>query len=281
MLKSGFTFLVILLCALTLTAQTKKKSAKKPVKKAAAAKPAVETPVEAVTAPAKKNERADQEAASTGGVNSGSAGKANQRSTNVQSAQIVKYPYYYEFSQPAFEISKMVVEHDEAGIGRVTFLRRDYGEPVTDPLQLSAATMEKLKSLFTTLNFTASSEEYQSERDYSHMGTATIRLAQNGKEREAKYNWTENKDARALADEYRKIGDQAVWVFDITLARENQPLNAPQLIDAMDGMLRRNWISDPHQLKPFLMQLSDDERIPLLARNHAKKLVEQINKSKK
>jgi hypothetical protein len=55
----------------------------------------------------------------------------------------------------------------------------------------------------------------------------TLTMKKSGKEREAKFNWTDNKDAKTLAEEYRKIGQQFVWVFDIGLARENQPLDAP------------------------------------------------------
>ncbi|HYJ92753.1 MAG TPA: hypothetical protein VEV84_15690, partial [Pyrinomonadaceae bacterium] len=62
---------------------------------------------------------------------------------------------------------------------------------------------------------------------------------------------------------------------------ENQPLNAPSLMDELDSYLRRNEISDPKQLLPLLKELSNDERIPLIARNHASKLAEKIDKDKK
>ena len=82
-------------------------------------------------------------------------------------------------------------------------------------------------------------------------------------------------------DEYRRIAQQFVWIFDINVARQNQPLNAPSLIDTLDGYLKRNEISDPPQMIPFLTELSNDERIPLIARNHAAKLIKQIEKDSK
>jgi uncharacterized protein (UPF0147 family) len=67
----------------------------------------------------------------------------------------------------------------------------------------------------------------------------------------------------------------------MSISRENQPLNAPGLMDELDADLRRNEISDPTQMLPLLKEISNDERIPLIARNHATRLMEKIEKEKK
>ena len=113
------------------------------------------------------------------------------------------------------------------------------------------------------------------------MGNVSITYRKDGHERTAKYNWTDNKDAKALMDEYRRISNQYVWQFDMSISRENQPLNAPSLMDELDGYFRRGEISDPPQMVPLLKELSNDERIPLIARNHATRLVEKIEKERK
>ena len=102
-----------------------------------------------------------------------------------------------------------------------------------------------------------------------------------GKERTAEFNWTTNEKARALTGEYRKIANQYIWMFDITVARQNQPLETPRIIKALDGYLKRGEISDPPQMVPFLKDLSNDERVPLITRNNAAKLVQEIEKKKK
>jgi hypothetical protein len=79
-------------------------------------------------------------------------------------------------------------------------------------------------------------------------------------------------------DEYRRAADQAILVFDISIARQNQPLEAPKLMDQLDTMLKRNALSDPHQLVPLLRDLSTDERIPLMARNQAGRILKKIEK---
>ena len=49
----------------------------------------------------------------------------------------------------------------------------------------------------------------------------------------------------------------------------------------LDGYLKRGEISDPKQMLPLLKELSNDERIPLVARNHASKLAAVIEKTEK
>lgn len=82
-------------------------------------------------------------------------------------------------------------------------------------------------------------------------------------------------------DEYRRLANQIVWTFDFNLARSNQPLETPKLVDSLDSLLKRNEISDPQQMLPFLTAISNDERVPLIGRNRAVKLVKQIEKQKR
>ena len=70
-------------------------------------------------------------------------------------------------------------------------------------------------------------------------------------------------------------------MFDITVARENQPLETPRLMQTLDGYLKRNGISDPPQMIPFLQDLTNDERVPLITRNNAARIIKEIEKKKK
>jgi hypothetical protein len=264
--------LTILFLSLSFSAfaqNTKKKPTKKPVAKPTPIVSATPIPIPEPT-PLKTNQRTE-----TSSNQSEPIKKNNQRPTIKEEPIPV---YFYQFSQPDFVVSKLNIEHDEHGKGKITFVKNDMGEPISDPIQLSQITLDKLNGLFTALNFLESTENYQSERHYAHLGVMKLKMKKDGKEREVEFDWSLNKDAKALVDEYRKIGDQFVWQFDITIARENQPLNAPKLIEAMDGMLKRGDISDPIQLLPFLKELANDERIPLLGRNHATRIVKDIEK---
>jgi hypothetical protein len=191
---------------------------------------------------------------------------------------ISSFTHIYEFSQPDFSVNRITIRHDDKGSGDISFSKNGSDETITDPIQLSSITLERIAATLTELDFLNSTESYQYEKDYSHLGNIRFTLKSDERSRTTTYNWTENKAAKNLMDEYRRIGQQYVWMFDIGVARTNQPLEAPKLMDTLDGYFRRGEVSDPEQMIPFLRGLSDDERIPLIARNHAAKLVKQIEK---
>lgn len=189
--------------------------------------------------------------------------------------------YFYEFNRPGFTIPRILIEHDDAGRGKITFQKEGHEAMISDPVDLSPTTMTKLRGLLTALDFLNSTVVYQYEKDYSHLGNVTITVNRDGKGRSVKYNWTENKDALALMNEYRRIGNEYLWKFDLNIARQNQPLETPGLMDQIIDYVGRGEISDPPQMIPFLNELSTDERMPLMARNRALKLIKTIQSAKK
>ncbi|MBX3243198.1 MAG: hypothetical protein KF685_01875 [Acidobacteria bacterium] len=188
--------------------------------------------------------------------------------------------YQYEFSQPDFVISRIIVKHNDSGKGTITFFKGD-DEPLEDPISLGDATLERVRTVLRDMDFLNSVEDYQYEKDYSHLGTSSITLEQGGRKRTAKYNWTTNKLARQLVEEYRRISNLYIWKFDINLSRENLPLESPKLMERLDQMVSRDQVADTQGLIPFLNELSNDERLPLMARNRAIKIIKQIEKKAK
>jgi hypothetical protein len=274
---------IILLLAVSNAVYAQKKTRQPQAKKkaetvkvnSAPADTEIEKPVEeqeAVKKGGKKNERPGKQTDSSGDSVQNSGKSASQAKTNAPN-------YIYEFSQPDFIVSQILIEHDENGKGQISFQKKGLDEKITDPVQLSAATMEKINNALTGLDYFNSGESYQYEKDYPHLGNIKIKVKKDGRETETKFNYTTNPHAKTLADEYRKIGQQFVWIFDINLARENQPLESPRLFDALDSLIRRNEVADASQMVPFLKELSNDERMPLISRNHAAKLVKQIEKN--
>jgi len=186
--------------------------------------------------------------------------------------------YSYEFSQPKFYVKHIRIEHDANGRGTVTFERLNEDIPVVEPLELSTAALARINASWQALRFLDSDANYQSNKQFPHLGTMRIGMERGERKRVAEFNWTNNSDAEALVNEYRKAADQVILVFDIAIARENQPLNAPKLMETMESMLKRNALSDPRQLLKLLQDLSTDEHVPLIARNHALRLIKQIQK---
>jgi len=222
------------------------------------------TPPPAVPVPGKKNGRP--------GAENGNGGT---------SAPAYVPTYFYEFSRPGFDYPTIKIEHDQTGKGTISFEKTGAAEMITDPIALTSATMLTINRLLGALDFLNSTENYQTDHDFSNMGNVTITYKSGGRERTAKYNWSDNKDAKALMDEYKRIGYEYTWKFDIDIARQNQPLQTPGLMDQLASYINRGEISDPPHLAAFLTELSNDERLPLIARNRAGKLVRQLQKQDK
>jgi hypothetical protein len=186
--------------------------------------------------------------------------------------------YTYEFSQPKFYVKHILIKHDSNGHGTITFERMNEDVPVAEPLELSATAMARISALWQALKFLDSDTDYQSSQQFPHLGTMRLGMKDGSRQRVAEFNWTHNESAASLVGEYRKAADQAVFVLDMAIARENLPLNAPKLMEVLESMLTRNGLSDPKQLLPLLRDISTDEHVPLIARNHALRLIKKIEK---
>jgi hypothetical protein len=211
--------------------------------------------------------------------------KANQRQSEQEATRKDenKRPtdatqYAYEFTQPAFYIRHILIEHNAAGAGKITFERLGESMPISEPFELSTGALSRLLGLWTQLGFLDSNEDYQSAKQFPHLGTMRFHMENGAHKRTAEFNWTNNKEAAALNKEYHRVADQAIFVFDMSIARENQPLNAPKLMEQLESLLNSGGLSDPAQLVPLLHDLTTDEHVPLIARNHAARLLKRIQK---
>src|SRR2546423_7888612 len=207
---------------------------------------------------------------------------AEQPSPTPQHAEDKKQPvdatsYTYEFNQPAFLVSHILIEHDALGRGSITFVQRTE-TPIVEPVEISSAAQRRIFSLWKELRFLDSNENYQASKNFAHLGIYKIGMNDGKRKRIVEFNWSDNKTAWALAAEYRNVANQAIWIFDMKLAREMQPLNTPSLLTEVEGYLTRNELSDPKQLVPLLNELKTDYHIPLIARNHADRILQKIEK---
>ena len=186
--------------------------------------------------------------------------------------------YSYEFTQPAFYIHHILIEHNAAGEGKITFERQGESTPIIEPVELSIGALGRILGLWAQLAFLDSHEDYQSPKQFPHLGTMRFHMENGERKRTAEFNWTNNKEAAALNKEYHRVADQAMFVFDMSIARENQPLNTPKLMESLESLLNNGGLSDPYQMVPLLRDLTTDEHLPLIARNHAGRLLKRIEK---
>jgi hypothetical protein len=132
--------------------------------------------------------------------------------------------------------------------------------------------------LWAELQFLDSNDDYQAPKQFPHLGTMRLHMENGDRKRTAQFNWTNNKEAAALNKEYHGVAEQAIFIFDMSVARENQPLNTPKLMELLESQLTRGELSDPYQLVPLLRDLTTDEHVPLITRNHATRLLKRIQK---
>ncbi len=186
--------------------------------------------------------------------------------------------FSYEFTQPEFYVRHITIEHDANGRGVIKFQRLRDETIYEEPLELSPAAWTRIAGFWQALRFLDSEENYQSEKHFAHMGTMRLKMERDSRKRTAEFNWSNNKEAFSLANEYRRVADQAILVFDISVARELQRLNLPKLMEEFELQLKLKGLSDPQQLVPLLKDISTDEHLPLIARNHALRLIKKIEK---
>lgn len=197
----------------------------------------------------------------------------------AQAKEAADAPHYtYEFRHPDFLVYFIHIEHDEAGRGHIRFERRSDTEQLTEPLTVSQAALARIRARWGALNFLDSQANYQGERTYPSMGQTRLTLRRGGRERTAEFNYSQDKDAQGLAEEYRRLGEQALFVFEIGVALESQPLETPKLINRLESLIDRNYLSDRQQLVPLIRELSADERVPLVGRNHAARILKKLEK---
>lgn len=168
------------------------------------------------------------------------------------------------------------IEFNSSGQGKYWYKRKDSDEKVAIDLVLSPTTLSQIKTAFDELNFLDSTENYQYKKDFSHLGNMTLSLSRGGKERSIRYNYTENKILSRLTDIFRNITTQESRVLEIENVRATDSLSMPAQMRQLQSELQSNRIADPARLVPVLNDLKNDDSIPLIARNHAERLLKLI-----
>src|ERR1700694_4090934 len=142
--------------------------------------------------PSKRNDR-PQEPAPT----------PQRREDNKKPPDLTRYSY--EFTAPQFIIRHIVIEHDALGRGKITFERKGEETPIIEPVELSTGALGRIFGLWTELRFLDSDENYQAAKSFAHLGTYRLQMDGGQRKRTAEFNWSGNKGAWSLANEYRRV----------------------------------------------------------------------------
>jgi hypothetical protein len=188
--------------------------------------------------------------------------------------------YRFLFENERFVVSLQEVVLTAEGKGRYRYQRKEMEEMVLT-FVASPAVMEEIRSLFEELDFLRSSESYQHRRDFSHLGTITLAMRRNGAEREVRFNYADRPQINQLVRLFRGLATQESRLFEIETVRATDPISTPAQLRLLEGELKSRTIADPKRFVPLLREIRLDEGIPLIARNHAARLLEQIDRPQK
>jgi hypothetical protein len=188
--------------------------------------------------------------------------------------------FKYKFENARFYISVIEIDLSAGGTGELRFKRGESDEIIDRNIKLLPATIARIRQLYDITNFIDSSEEYQDKKDFSHLGWISLSAQHGKRERKARFNYTTNKDISELAEIYRAIATQEMHLFDIETSERYQPLDLPRLLDTLENDLNLRRVAEPEQLLAMLREISGNDTQPLIARNHATRMIDSIKKGK-
>ena len=170
------------------------------------------------------------------------------------------------------------IDLNSNGSGELRFTRGASDEVLDCKVKLLLATVSRIRTLFKVTGFLGSHDEYQAEKDFSHLGWVTLGEKQGARGRTTRFNYTKNAEMIELADIFRGIATQEISLFDIENAERYQPLDLPKQLETLENDLRLARIAEPERLLAALTEIAADDIQPLIARNQAKRIVDQIRK---
>ena len=187
--------------------------------------------------------------------------------------------FHYLFENEKFTTPRIELEFGADGKGEFRFKKKE-SEEIANKLEVTTIVLGQISALLAELNYLDSSENYQHKKDFSHLGTVTIEIHQSGKHRKVQFNYTDNPAMSKLANIFRNIATQETRVFEIETIRQSDPISTPAQLRYLDSELRSKNIADPERFVVLLQDIKLDEGVPLIARNHAERLLKEIRKPK-
>ena len=208
-------------------------------------------------------------------------GFARQSQSGVSGANAGgEMSFSYKFENPRFHLRVIEIDLSASGIGELRFTRGESDEVLDCKVKLLPATIARIRSLYEVADFLASTTEYQGKNDMSHLGWITLGAKQGDRERKVRFNSTINAPIEELGKIFLGIATQEISLFDIENAERYQPLDLPKQLEVLERDLRLEWIAEPERVLMALNEIAVDDSQPLIARNHAKRIIEAIKKGK-
>jgi hypothetical protein len=203
-----------------------------------------------------------------------------QAQENLENGKSAEMKFGYKFENQRFYIPFIEIDLNAKGEGELRFKRGESDEIIDLKLKILPETVARLRELYDSTGFLESKEEYQDKRDHSNLGWVTLTVTSGERQRSARFNYTQKIEIKTVADIFRALANQQMDLFDIETALQYQPLDVPGKIEALDNDLKLERIAEPAQVLSMLRDIAKNDSAPLIARNHAKRIIAAIEKGK-
>jgi hypothetical protein len=206
--------------------------------------------------------------------------KEARAQASLETVKPAEAKFSYKFENQRFYIPLIEIDFDAKGEGELRFKRGESDEIIDLKLKLLPETVAYIRELYDRARFLETEENYQDKKDHSNLGWVTLTLKAGERQRSAKFNYTANLDIKQVADIFRALANQQTDLFDIETALQYQPLDVPGKIEILESDLKLERIAEPQQVLVTLQEIVKNDTAPLIARNHAKRIIEAIEKGK-
>ena len=208
-------------------------------------------------------------------------GLASQKPQSINGAAAAgEMSYLYKFEGARFYLRIIEIDLGSNGDGVLRFTRGESDEVLDCKVKLLPATIARIHQLFEVSEFLSSDTAYQDKKDFSHLGWVTLGARQGARERKTRFNFTNNLQIKELQEIFLGIAWQEIALFDIDNAQRYQPLDLPKQLEILENDLRLERIAEPPRVLGALNEIAGDDTQPLIARNHAKRIIDAIKKGK-
>src|SRR5262249_27207658 len=163
------------------------------------------------------------------------------------------------------DISFVEIKLQGTGEGNLRYKKRDDNDEMTIDFKLLPATMRRLAEQFDEIHFLdGGGESYQADKQLPHLGTITLGMRAEGREKNTSFNYSNNRTVMKLVDLFRAIENQQRRQVELRLARQFSPLDLPRQLKIIEDEMKRGRIAEPEQMLPLLSEISMDDSLPLI-----------------
>ncbi len=166
----------------------------------------------------------------------------------------------------------------EAGEG-VYATAPDDPQPVT--FRLSEALVKQFFEAATRLsNFQGLDLEAKTGQKVAFMGKKTLVYESGSTRNQASFNYSENRDAMALASAFEKIGATERLFLELERVVRFDRLGTYGAVQAIEASMNSRELMEPEQFFPLLEKVISDTRFMHVAQEHASAIVNRVKSGK-